>query len=456
VQLRNIRTPHLAIDNWQMLPDQCWAILGRNGSGKRHLADLLCGRSQAATGTLDHNFRNIAVLSFEQQQALYEQELRNDDTDFIDRPDVGTTVRELLGIGTHLPAALQFLGLEKLLERGYRLLSSGEARKTLLAQALLQTPDLLILDEPFDSLDLEAKAQLAWFFQELLQEGPMALLFLLNTLEDIHPWHTHIAVMEQGSLLAQGPRAELLADPELLALLRFDPATLPPWPEPLRQEEPLAELVDLRKGHVSYGETVIFRDLDLHIARGQHTLITGPNGCGKSTLLSLITGDHPQCYGNTLSVFGTPRGSGETIWELKRRIGIVSPGLHRDHRVPGSALEIVLSGFFDSIGLYQQVTSDQTRHGRLWLTLTGLDHVAATPFKLLSYGEQRLVLIARALVKQPQLLILDEPTQGLDDVNRHRVLWFLQHLATQTHTTIVMASHRLDEHLPLFTRHLAF
>jgi len=456
VQLSNIRTSHVTIDDWQILPHQCWAVLGRNGSGKRHLADLLSGRSQPESGTLMHDYRNIGVLSFEQQQALYEQELRNDDTDFIDRLDPGTTVRELLGIGSHLPAALQFLGLEKLLDRGYRLLSSGEARKTLLAQALLQKPDLLILDEPFDSLDQQAKAQLALFFQGLLQEGHTALLFLLNTLEDIHPWHTHVAVMEQGSLLAQGPRADVLANAELLALLRFDPATLPPWPEPLRQEEPAAELVDLRKGHVSYGETVIFRDLDLHIARGQHTLITGPNGCGKSTLLSLITGDHPQCYGNTLSVFGKPRGSGETIWELKRRIGIVSPGLHRDHRVPGSALEIVLSGFFDSIGLYEQVTNDQTRHGRLWLTLTGLDHAATTPFKLLSYGEQRLVLIARALVKQPELLILDEPTQGLDDVNRHRVLWFLQHLATQTHTTIVMASHRLDEHLPLFTRHLAF
>lgn len=455
MQLSNIHTPYLTIDAWQLLPHQCWAVLGRNGSGKRHLADLLSGQSTPEAGSLTHAWRNIVVLSFERQQALYEQELRNDDTDFIDRLDPGTTVRELLGIGAQLPQALHFLGLEKLLDRSYRLLSSGEARKTLLAQALLQHPDFLILDEPFDSLDLQAKAQLGNFFAELIKEGHTTLLFLLNTIEDLHSWHTHLAVMEKGNLLAQGPRATLLADPALLALLRFDPATLPPWPEPLRHDTPASVLVDLHKGHVSYGDTLIFSGLDLCIKRGQHTLITGPNGSGKSTLLSLITGDHPQCYGNELSVFGQRRGSGETIWELKRRIGIVSPGLHRDHRVPGSALEIVLSGFFDSIGLYEQVTLDQTRHARLWLTLTGLEPVANVPFKQLSYGEQRLVLIARALVKQPELLILDEPTQGLDDINRHRVLWFLEHLATQSQSTIVMASHRLDEHLPLFTTHLA-
>src|SRR5690606_8949614 len=178
------------------------------------------------------------------------------------------------------------------------------------------------------------------------------------------------------------------------------------------------------------------------------------NGSGKSTLLSLITGDHSQCYGNDLQVMGYQRGGGESIWEVKRRLGLVSPALHRDHRVAGSALHIVLSGFFDRIGLYDDPSAAQVAHAKQWLALVGLGEKSGTPFKQLSYGEQRLVLIARALAKQPALLILDEPTQGLDDVNRHRTMYFLEHLSSQQRTTIVMASHRLDERLPLFTRHV--
>lgn len=464
MQLHQIKTPHLDIAHWQVQRGECWAVLGRNGSGKRHLADLLTGRTSASAGSVAIEYHDVRLLSFEQQQSFYEQELHDDDTDFMDMLDPGTTVRELLGIGTQMPEDLHFLQLDHVLDRGYRQLSSGESRKALLAQALLQKPDLLILDEPFDSLDLRSKAALSDYFQAVLRKGDTALLFLLNTVEDIHPWHTHIAFMElsvdsvsmdrKGSLLTQGTREEILGNADLMSLLHFDAARLPPWPEALPQDGVGEPLVRLCKGRVSYGDTVIFDGLDLELHHGDHTLITGANGSGKSTLLSLICGDHPQCYGNDLLLFGRRRGSGETIWDIKRRLGLVSPALHRDHRVPGSALEIVASGFFDSIGLYQTPHEAQVRHARRWLELVGLAGSGGTPFKLLSYGEQRLVLIARALVKQPPLLILDEPTQGLDDINRHRVLYFLEHLANQAHTTIIMASHRLDEHLPLFKRHI--
>jgi molybdate transport system ATP-binding protein len=454
-QILNLNSSLLTISDWEIQPGECWAILGRNGAGKRHLANLLTGSSEAGLDCLTHRFRSIALLSFEAQQALYEEELKKDDTDFLDHPDQGTTVRELLGVADHLPQELGFLGLDKLLDRGYRLLSSGEARKTLLAQAILQKPDLLILDEPFDSLDAGSKQQLQDFFQHLLSEGTTVLLFLLTTTEEIFPWHTHVAVMEKGKMLAKGARSEILADADVAALLAFDPQLLPPWPAPLLQTPPSEPLVVLHKGRVSYGETLIFENIELTINKGSHTLVTGPNGSGKSTLLNLLTGDHPQCYGNDLAIFGHKRGSGETIWELKRRIGIVSPGLHRDHRVSGSALHIVLGGFFDSIGLYDDVSASQIEHAKNWLALVSLSHHSNTSFKQLSYGEQRLVLIARALVKQPLLLVLDEPTQGLDEVNRHRVMYFLEHLSSQTQTTIIMASHRFDEHLPLFVNYVA-
>jgi len=452
--LQDIRTDQLRLDRLEIRPGECWAVLARNGSGKQMLTGVITGATLLKHGSVSHNFTNIGVLSFESQQALYEAELKLDDSDFMDRLDEGTTVRELLGLDGGIPDALAFLGLDKILDRGYRLLSSGEGRKALLARIILQEPDFLILDEPYDSLDLQTRAELQTFFAGLLAEAKMQLLFLFNKADELSDWHTHVAVIEQGSLVVQGEKAGVMADPAVTALLDFDPATLPAWPADLPRREPGDPLVHLKRGSVCYGETQIFSDVGLMVNQGDHTLLTGANGSGKSTLLSLITGDHPQCYGNDLTVLGYRRGSGESIWDVKKQLGIVSPGLHRDHRVPGSALHIVLSGFFDSIGLYDTPTAEQIAHARQWLALVSMADRAQVPFKQLSYGEQRLVLVARALVKQPALLILDEPTQGLDDVNRHRVMYFLEHLSSQHRTTIIMASHRLDERLPLFRHHL--
>ncbi len=447
-------TSNLVINQWQVNPGECWAVIGRNGAGKQHLTQLLTGKAVLQKGTFSHGFDKVGLLSFEMQQAFFEQEIRNDDSEFMEGADIGTRVQELLDLPAALPPELAFLGLESLLQRGYRQLSSGEARKTLLAWQWLQHPDLLILDEPFDSLDSQARKNLAGFFDEVIADQSTTLLFLLNTLEDIFPWHTHIAVLDKGELLVAGAAASVLENPAVRALLAFDPALLPAWPEPLLREQPADPLIRLHNGTVQYEQAPVFHSIDLEVRRGSHTLITGRNGSGKSTLLSLVTGDNPQCYGNDLLLFGIRRGSGETIWELKQRMGIVSPALHRDHRVAGSALEIALSGFFDTIGLYDSVEPSQVRHARTWLALTGLTGREDVPFKHLSYGEQRLALLARALVKQPVLLILDEPTQGLDDINRSRVRYFLEHLASQTTTTVLMASHREDEFLSLFTQHI--
>lgn len=453
MHLRNLHSPTLHIRDWSVAPGECWAVIGRNGSGKRLLAAALCGELEDMAGDYDLPAGRVRVLSFESQQAFYEEELRQDDSDFMDRLDPGSTVAEILGLET-LPAALQFLGLERLMTRGYRLLSSGESRKLLLAQAILAQPDFLILDEPYDSLDTNSKKELDALFASIVAQGDIQLLFLLNTWEEVSTWHSHVAVMEQGRFVAQGLAGTLLDNPDIRSLLAFDAASLPDWPEPLSDNPLPSPLVHLRDGRVRYGDDTIFSGIDLHIEPGDHTLLTGRNGSGKSTLLSLISGDHPQCYGNDLQVLGFQRGSGESIWEVKKRMGIVSPELHRNHRVPGSLLDITVSGFFDSIGLYDSPEKWQIQHAMRWLALVGLENKQHRAFRQVSYGEQRLTLIARALAKQPALLLLDEPTQGLDEVNRHRVMYFLEHLSGQHRSTIVMASHRLDERLALFRYHL--
>lgn len=447
---QQFKTQSLNIDYWPIETGQCWAVLGRNGSGKKHLAQALLDQQLLP----ENSHASFSLISFEEQQAFYEKELKKDDTDFMDKLDPGTTVRALLNATDDELEALKFLNLESILDRGYRLLSSGESRKALLAQALIQRPDYLILDEPYDSLDKQSKAELALFFARLAAKKETQLIFLFNDINEIDDWHSHVAILEKGELIVQGQREDILNNQDLHALLDFDPSVLPSWPESFNSTPAPDPIVKINKARVSYGETLIFENINLLIRPGEHTLLTGPNGSGKSTLLHLITGDHPQCYGNDINVLGFKRGSGESIWQLKKNIGIVSPELHRNHRVSGSALEITLSGFFDSIGLYESASPIQITHAKHWLSLVGLEQKASTSFKTLAYGEQRLVLIARALVKQPALLICDEPTQGLDQINRHRFLYFLEHLSSQQRTTVVMASHRDDEHLALFKHHL--
>ena len=171
-------------------------------------------------------------------------------------------------------------------------------------------------------------------------------------------------------------------------------------------------------------------------------------------LLNLITGECTQCYSNDLTLFGHKRGSGESIWQLKKDMGIVTPELHRQYRVNSGLLTVVLSGFFDSIGLYQQPENYHITYAQQWLKKVGLIHKEKTLFNDLSFGEQRLALIVRALIKAPLLLILDEITQGLDEFNRHRILKIIKMIMKESNSTILFVTHRKDELLDDFTQHI--
>ena len=189
------------------------------------------------------------------------------------------------------------------------------------------------------------------------------------------------------------------------------------------------------------------------MAPEQNWWIKGPNGAGKSTLLSLICGDHPQSYANHVVLFGKQRGSGETIWEIKRNIGYVSSQLHMDYRVNCSALEVILSGFFDSIGVYQSVPSALRIKAMQWLTRLNMEALANRPFRSLSWGQQRLLLITRAMVKHPPILILDEPLQGLDGMNRKLVKHFIEQLVNNSQTQLLFVSHQ-DQDAPNCITHV--
>lgn len=459
LSLQNLSSPELHIGHWIVESGQHWCLLGTTGSGKSRLARLLEEPGELRDHCHQCVFPPLCLcVGFEAQQARLEAELYDDDTDFLDRIDQGHTGMELLqesGADREMiEEMVERFGIGPLLEKGFRVLSSGETRKLLIAQALLARPDLLILDEPFDSLDSSSSQALAAFLASVKEEQP--LLLCVNRLQDIQPWNTHLAVLHRGELILQGERGRVLEDGAVRPLFHFASGKPLELPLPITASITFDPLLSLENSRVYYGETVQFQHLHWVLRPGEHTIISGPNGAGKSTLLQLISGDHPQCFNNGVTVFGHRRGSGESIWDIKKHLGLVSGSLHQDYRVQGNVLTVVASGLSDSIGLYRQVSRKEKQLSRQWLAMVGLEVKATVSFRQLSWGEQRLVLIARALIKHPPLLLLDEPTLGLDDRNRFMVLACLERIAGLGASTMLFVSHREDEHLPLFRHQLLF
>jgi len=452
--IRQLRHPRLTIDELTIARGECWCFFGSGRSGINEFLALLEGTLTDCTAQVLERDPGPAIISFSAQQEIFEAELRNDDSDFMDKPDPGTLVREFLPPSALDSNLIDTFDMRSTLATGYRQLSSGQSRKLLLLQAMLSGASTIIIDSPYDGLDPHSCRELDRVFNQL-DRSEMRLLVLVRNAEDIPDWCDHLALLKNSALTDQGPREEILPVAAHIALATTIFKNSPLAGEETSDQQPIhQELIHLSGGFARYGEKEVFTGLNLTIKQGQHTLVTGPNGCGKSTLLHIITGDNPKCYANDLTIFGRRRGTGESIWELKRHMGIVSPEIHRSYRVPGSALHVVLSGLFDSIGLYQKYTSIQEKTARRWLGAIDMAGHAATPFRRLSYGDQRLVLIARALIKQPPLLILDEPTQGLDSGARRALLDFLETVSRGDRTTILYVSHRQDEYRSFFCQHL--
>lgn len=381
------------------------AIYTNNASRKDQLArDLLSGQPPEALDFLK-GLRG-SLFSNARIEAFLEEEARHDRS--------GLSLKEDRKLATY---------------------SSGERKKALLASLLKNPPDFLILDNPFDNLDRDFQRELK---ADLTRLGQAVILVqLLSRPEDLLPGIDRAAFLSGAVLEGFPDYVPKKQDREVPT--PFSNA-LPPAPDP---EVAFSDiLVEFRKASLSYDGRPILVDISWQVRPGEFWELRGPNGSGKTSLITMITGDNPKVYGQPVYLFGTRRGSGESVWDIKQRIGYFTPAMTDRFQGYHKTLHMLISGLTDSVGLYVRPTDGQQRLAFAWLQLLGMEGLAEVAFQKLTEGQKRLLMCARAMIKHPPLLILDEPTAGLDGPSARLLVSLVQKMARESRTAILFVSHR--------------
>ncbi|MDR2764620.1 MAG: ATP-binding cassette domain-containing protein [Tannerella sp.] len=439
---------------WHLREGEQWAVVGPNGSGKTLLAGLLQGRYLLREGAVRLHFEGktaerVKGIAFrdihsiaDSRNAYYQQRWHATET------DEWPTVAELLagGFPAEVDEALcSRFRIHESLSKKLIHLSSGELRKFLILRTLLSNPKILLLDNPFIGLDGDSRQLLADMLTQLAHLKGLQVILLLSNPADIPDMITHVLPVCNRRLLAPLSRTAFLADTALQTQL-FPLGDMPvvlPFSE--RKESMHRITFRMERVHVCYAGRTILKDLCWEVKNGEKWALCGPNGSGKTLLLSLIYADNPQSYAQTLYLFDRRRGTGESIWDIKRRMGCVSPEMHLYCMEDIPALDMVCSGFFDSTGLFRKCGDSQIQHALDWMRLFGIESLKDRSFLRLSSGEQRLVLLVRAFVKDPDLLILDEPLHGLDVSNQRRATRIIDAFCSRKGKTLIYVTHCPDE-----------
>ena len=427
---------------------QIIAIVGANGSGKTQYVDRL--RKQMASDRV----RYIAfcdTYGTNTDRAYYLQLRWNQHDIDKETPVVGELLeRSYILSGEDTPQRRQQLeqlyelfDFKPLLDKYIITLSSGELRKFQLIKTLLANPSTLILDNPFIGLDAQTRQQLNDLLPLLARQRQLTIYLVVARRENVPDYVDQIIwITPQEEFCAP---LHPLDDERRNAILSLDDDA-----SALMDSQ---EVISFHDVSIRYGDRTILKDLNWTILQGECWALSGQNGSGKSTLLSLICADNPQAYACDIRLFGRQRGSGESIWEIKRHIGYVSPEMHRSYQHNIPAIQVVASGLKDTVGLYTRASEAEKAQCLWWMHIFGIDAAAQRPFLTLSSGEQRLVLLARAFVKNPQLLILDEPLHGLDSQNRQIVKDIIHTFSQLKGKTLIMVTHYEEELPPCFTHH---
>lgn len=449
-------------------------VVGDNASGKSVLVDkfvLKCPYERIQSIAFRDTY-GVSDSSYYLQKRWNQIEI---DPEF--NPTVRQSLQRLLDVpfdakpspsGSWSERVLDFFKLRPLLDEYLISLSSGELRRFHLAKALLRHPALLIIDNPFIGLDAPTREMLSSLLDELAGRG-IQLMLVMSRLDVIPACITHFIAVEDGLCSPKIPRDEYLK--AIQAKTQTGPQALSPTWENLRariQALPLkdlseesfypsgadAEIIRCNDVTIRYGKRTILEHLDWVVREGEKWVVSGENGSGKSTLLSCVCADNPQSYACDIELFSHRRGSGESIWDIKRHIGYVSPEMHRAYQKNIPAENVVASGLFDTVGLFHYATPGQMAVCYEWMDIFGIRDLADRPFLKLSSGEQRLCLLARAFVKDPELLILDEPFHGLDNQRSAMARQIIEAFVRRPHKTLIMISHFPSEYPPCIQHEL--
>ncbi len=503
--------------NIEILEGEQVAIVGENGSGKSMLVDVLTGKHALLMTDVKYDFSpskakmvsdNIKYMTFRDSygtsdgQYYYQQRWNQNDVD--EAPTVGELLEEAFRVAeqgiTRTSVYDKFLvrdesdkeakarmdkedadkaqvraELEKMRERLYDMfhldqlldkriimLSSGELRKFQLTKTLLTNPRVLIMDNPFIGLDVNARQQLHDLLTVLSIETNILILLVLSKTDDIPSFITHVVPVEDMDMKPKmtieeykasqpAPPSRVISDDKASAILAL------PYADGSDENAEVGtqHVIDFKDVNIRYGERTILKDLSFTVMNGEHWALSGENGAGKSTLLSIVCADNPQAYANNVVLFDYKRGTGESIWDIKKHIGYISPEMHRAFLRDLPSIDIVASGLSDASGLYKKPKPEQMGICEFWMDVFGIAKYKDTTFLKLSSGEQRLVLLARAFVKDPSLLILDEPLHGLDMKNRRLVKDVIETFCQRKNKTLIMVTHYQEE-LPKCIDHSIF
>lgn len=467
--------------NFSLFEGEHLAVCGPNGGGKTLFSDILTGR-HALRGEAPHfhfppsqaraGLQNILTITFrdvygEVQPSYYQQRWnRADEQEF-------PSVREILGSEWEQNVdLLAEVGVFDKLDEPVNCLSSGELRRLQLAKMLLRRPRLLVIDNPYIGLDVGARAMLTQLLTQLSTR--LTLVLIVSREADIPPFVKQVVRVEGLKVVEVKPHSPLVTPPsskhsspesihasgsvwslktmaedgECVGISSFSGETK------TNPSESSPTVIDFRHITIKYGRRTILKDLNWQVRQGEHWALTGENGAGKSTLLSLVCADNPQAYACDIRLFGFQRGRGESIWEIKKHIGYVSPEIYSTYRKDLRAIDIVASGLHDTIGLYKRCSFDEEVRSRAWLRAFKAEDLAQRDYLKLSSGEQRLILLVRAFVKNPTLLILDEPFHGLDDERREHARTLIDRYMADPSKTLIMVTHYEEEFPSCIDHHL--
>ncbi len=427
------------------------AVVGKNGSGKSTLGNVIAkgryaygnrlgfngriSRIKMITFTDIHSFTGIDVQSFQQRMEATAN-------DYV--PTVGDIFNKKLDSEVWKKYSEAFR-LHNIETKKINYLSSGELRKLLIINALCDSPDLLILDNPYIGLDAESRKD----FDEamiLMRESGVSEVYLLCDPGDVPDYVDSIIEMDQCKIGYPITNKE-----DIISFLQREednpndaeielPAKLTP-----RLYDDCEVVFSIRNGHARYGDKSIFENFDWTVRRGECWALQGPNGSGKSLLLSMVCADNPQGYANDITLFDRRRGTGESIWEIKDAIGYVCPEMQLYYKSNETIREIIVQGMRNTLNRYKPATPEELAVADSWMEILGVSHLAERKFADLSSGEQRIVMLARAFAKQPELLVLDEPLHGLDRDMKRRVKGIISRLVEENGAALIFVSHYLED-----------